>query len=402
MLKEIDYNTYSAEKREAVMVAVYAELGVSAKTGWVRFQSRGGRLGLHYADELGFWLAHDRQLTPVEAGAEDTGGGFHAWATLVDKSGVSASAEASVVKTNKRVSALREELQGASLAAIEKLALEGDWVSPELQRGLAVALAPASEGEAVALTACLARILAGAQKKGEARVLALELLPVGEALSERLEAAKSREEFRALASEYVGRLAQALKGAEREKTLRAFVLAVAKTVEDLGARALALDRAKARAAVQLCQGRIVKGIKRIVETPSKGTATEVAKAKPVEVKPKAAEADKPVKAVEAGRQPAKAAEVKPKAVAAKATSKPAEARPKVVAKEEVSDKAKRASAKQQAYVRALMRKAGVKEANISLRMGKLVGTAKAIEELSGAEAAVAIDKLKAVLGKKKP
>jgi hypothetical protein len=441
MVKEIDYSTYSEGMRDKVMQVVYAELGVSPKTGWVRFLNRSGKLSLHYADELGFWLAHDRHLTPLEAGAEDTGSSFRAWATLIDPSGASASGEASVVKTTKRLDAMRKELENVNLVAIEQLALNGDWPSIELQRGLTVALAGQNEGDGVALTAALSRILDGAQKQGEARDLVLELLPAEKDLGAKLDAASSRVEFRNLASEYVDRLHQALEGPKREKTLRIFVLAVAKTVEDLNTRALALDRAKARAAIDLCKGRIVKGIKRVSEAKVIGESkpaaetkvTEVVKAKPVEVvakppvepaakpKPVAVETKaKPIEAPVSAKAAPKAIEVKAAAAKpaaslpeAKVAPKPPEAagmeaakvieKPKAATKEVAPGKvAKPASAKQQAYVRDLMRKAGVKPENMVLRMGKLVGAAKKIEELSAAEAATAIDKLLEVLKKKKP
>jgi hypothetical protein len=127
---------------------------------------------------------------------------------------------------------------------------------------------------------------------------------------------------------------------------------------------------------------------------------EASRAKATEIPALAAKPEAPAKA-----EPKVAeAEAKPKPEAAKvpAAAKPAEGKAKPVeAKPSPNKPGKPASAKQQAYVRDLMRRAGVKSENIIVRMSKLVGTAKPIEDLSAAEAATAIDKLLAVL-KKRP
>lgn len=457
MAKEVDYSAYSEQKRKQVLALVYAEFGLSAITGWVNFQTQNGKLGLHFADELGFWLAQTRGLVPVEAGAEDTGDGFRAWATLISPALVSATAEVKLKKTNKRVNVLRQEMGKAGFDGVEQMALGGDWISVELQRGVSAAMAGAVNEEVGALTAALARILDGAQKKGEARTLVLDLLPNQEGLEARLDKSKSREEFRELASQYVAALTTRLRGSEREQAIRALLLAVTKTIEDLDVRALALDRAKARAAIDLCQGRIIKGNKAAVKPtevvaltkpaikPAEVVAVTKPAAKPIETtKPvvRAKVSDESQAALPAGKSEEVAkkellAEVTPRALAARPEEKVAkevsvkeEAAPLVAAAKtevqaEVQESSKqaneakpavgkpgrvkagpsnaggpRATAKQQAYIKDLMRKAGVKKENTEKRMEKLVGSVKRIEDLTASEAAQAIDKLLVVLKKK--
>jgi hypothetical protein len=424
MAREIDYNAYSPQKREQVLQLVYDDLGVSPKTGWVKFQSRGGKMGLAFADDLGFWLASSRNLTPVEAGAEDTGSSFRAWATLVSPTGQSSTGEALVAKTSKRLDALRATLKGAVPDDAEALVLGGDWISTELQRGLQAGLAGAPEEEIGTLTAALARILDGAQKKGDARNLVLELLPGTDGLDTQLDAARGREQFREMASQQVGALAARLRSSQRQDAVRTLLLAVAKTVEDLDTRALALDRAKARAAIDLCKGRIVKGNKRadVVIQPAPAVSEPVvvatkpapvgaAAAKPAAPTPTpervAASAPAGVVAPVVAKPAARPEEPKvtvPAAAAAKPAPAPSVAKPEAAKAKPAAASAKTAkpaSVRQQAYVRDLMRKAGVKPENTALRMAKLVGTAKRIEELNASEAATAIDKLNEVLKKKR-
>jgi hypothetical protein len=188
------------------------------------------------------------------------------------------------------------------------------------------------------------------------------------------------------------------------------LLVAVKTMEDLGVRAKALDRAKARAAIDLCQGRIVKGNKRVAMKPTEVVLPPVAMSLPAAAarlvsEPPAVQLP-PAAPVTIAAPPA--ASARPEAPAVKlepVMTKPKAAKPeaKPEAKPKASSGATRlATFKQQAYVRDLMRKAGVKEENIAKRMEKLLGVVKSIEELSAQEATTAIDKLRGILAKKKP